>query len=307
MAALLTAMGVRAEAVIGHSVGELAASVTAGVMTLEEGACYTARRGRLMGAMAPGAMLGVKAPRDAVEPQLKDGAVIAGVNSAAVTVVSGTFDAIAATEEALQEAGLEATRLAVSHGFHSPTMRDAALELGAPGVGADPGAGLAVYSTFTGSRMEASRWGEGAYWHDQMLGPVLFADAVGAAMADGMNCFIEVGPGGVLSALTLQSAEADISVIPTLGPAKLPGDARETMLTALGAYWSQGGELDWEALQPGPFRRVSLPTYPFERKRFWVEPSESRSITESDQGDLPGLIRQQLGVVEAQLAALRRK
>ncbi|WP_370335937.1 type I polyketide synthase [Parvularcula marina] len=310
MSAALAEKGVTPDAVIGHSVGELAASVTAGILSLEEAARFTARRGRLMGGMPKGGMLGVKAPRALTERHLREGAVIAGVNSPAISVVSGTADAIIATETSLREAEIEATRLAVSHGFHSPSMREAAEMLGAPMDVLSASENMQVYSTFTGERIDAARWGESAYWREQMLGPVLFLDAVSAAMADGFNCFIEVGPGSTLAALTMQSAEEEVSVITSLGPAKQPGDARATMLSALGKYWTKGGDINWDAVQPGAFRRVNLPTYPFDRKRFWVEPSDGAASTEpvsDERDDLAGLIRQQLGVVEAQLKAMKGK
>ncbi|MEM9234492.1 MAG: type I polyketide synthase, partial [Pseudomonadota bacterium] len=309
MASLLTRMGLFAEAVIGHSVGEVAAAVTAGVMSLDDAARFVARRGQLMGEMPVGAMLGVKAPQAQVEMHLTDGAVIAGVNSPMVTVVSGLKEAISATAAALAKAGIDATPLAVSHGFHSPGMAAAAKALGPPKAARSPSASVDIYSTMTGDWIDPGRWTEAGYWQDQMLGPVLFASAVEKAAAAGIDSFIEVGPGGVLTALTLQTVEEEVFATPTIGSAKAAADARLSFLTALGHLWSRGGEIDWDALQPGPFQRVKLPTYPFERKRFWIEPKEAPKPTTipasqvaQQDNSLTDLVRQQLAVVEAQLA-----
>ena len=324
VSALLGAMGVSPEVVIGHSVGEIAAGVAAGILPLEEAARFVAKRGQLMGEMPKGAMLGVRASREEVEPHLPSTVVVAGVNSPMITVVSGSFEAIETAEARLSLAGHNVSRLKVSHGFHSSSMKEAGYRLGAPMV--TPGAAKAtIISTATGEGLDPTSFGEAGYWRDQMLGPVLFAPAIETAVAQGIDCLIEVGPGSTLTSLSLQTAGEDIDAVASLGGASDPGDDRAHVLQVAGDMWARGVELDWETVQPGSYRRVPLPTYPFERKRFWIEPGEAptgaapdaehplespeQAAIEAPPGVRPveDLVRQQLQIVEAQLAALRKR
>ncbi|MEU2248220.1 type I polyketide synthase [Streptomyces sp. NPDC019224] len=267
---LVEAWGVKPDVVVGHSIGELAAAHVAGVLSLADAAKLVVARGRLMQALpAGGAMVAVQASEDEVLPLLTDGVGIAAVNGPRSVVVSGVESEALAIGEHFSAAGRKTSRLPVSHAFHSSLMdpmldefRAIASEL----TFNEPR--IPVVSTVTGSA-SSSGWQSPEYWVDQVRSPVRFADAVNAAEALGARTFVEIGPDAILTALGAGSATDETSAFVPL-VRKDRDEAREA-LSGLGAVWARGAEVDWSALLGATGPLVDLPTYAFQRKRYWLD------------------------------------
>ncbi|MGC0328984.1 acyl transferase domain-containing protein/acyl carrier protein [Streptomyces sp. SAI-170] len=264
---LLESWGIRPDVVAGHSIGELAAAHVAGVLALDDACALVVARGALMQALpAGGAMAAVAADEDSVRAALTDGVDIAAVNSPRSVVISGpaeAVDAVAATFERTR-------RLRVSHAFHSGLMEPMLDEFTAvAGKAAFAQPRIPLVSTVTGEQADDDLTAPG-YWAGQVRNPVRFLDAVRAMEQLGVTRFVEVGPGGALTALaqeTLADRTDDTLVTPTLAK-DLPEP--QAVLTGLGRLHISGRSVDWRALF-GERRHVELPTYPFQRKRYWVE------------------------------------
>ncbi|WP_444545653.1 type I polyketide synthase [Streptomyces termitum] len=264
---LVESWGVRPDFVAGHSIGELAAAHVAGVLSLEDAVRLVAARATLMQALPEGgAMVAVQATEEEVLPLL-DGAVsVAAVNGPASVVLSGDETAVLAVAGKLAEQGRKTKRLSVSHAFHSPLMdpmlaeftaRASELTYAAPRI--------PVVSTLTGKVATGDDLRTAQYWADQVRGTVRFADAVETLAAQGVTAALEIGPDGVLSALA-----ADL--VPTAVPL-LRRDRPEapTAVAAVGRLHQHGVPVDWRALFPTGSTRVDLPTYAFQRERYWVQ------------------------------------
>ncbi|MFI9802959.1 type I polyketide synthase [Streptomyces sp. NPDC052301] len=278
---LLESWGIRPDYVAGHSVGEVAAAHVAGVLSLEDAARLVSARARLMQALpAGGAMVAVQATEEEVLPHLTDGVDIAAVNGPRSVVVSGAEDAVLGIVEVFTQQGRKVSRLKVSHAFHSPLM-DPMLEEFAEVVGGlvfnEPR--IPVVSTLTG-RLAESYTPE--YWVRHVREAVRFADGVATLHELGVSTFVEIGPGGVLSALA-QACADDAIAVPVLR-----GDRPEqqALVTALAELHVHGVSPDWQALLPGA-SRVDLPTYAFQRERFWLEGDEDPAAagTPADAAD----------------------
>ncbi|MBV9656386.1 MAG: SDR family NAD(P)-dependent oxidoreductase, partial [Acetobacteraceae bacterium] len=275
LSALWRSWGIAPDGVLGHSIGEFAASVVAGSLNLEDALHLVAARGKLMGALpAGGGMTAIMAEPDAVADLMhgiaRDDLAIAALNGPAATVVSGRQDALDAVTASAARRGWRTQTLPVSHAFHSPLMRDAAEALvqAAPPSSATRNPALSFVSTVSGSLLTEPP--EAAYWRAHALVPVRFMDAVRAALALGATHFIEIGPGTMLQALgRLSDAEGNSVWLGSLD--RKDGDERR-MLTTLARLWESGWEPDWKAvLSSRPGRRISLPTTPFDSKRHWLE------------------------------------
>ncbi|MEU6777406.1 SDR family NAD(P)-dependent oxidoreductase [Streptomyces sp. NPDC046759] len=265
---LLESWGIRPDYVAGHSVGEIAAAHVAGVLSLQDAAKLVSARARLMQALpAGGAMVAVQAAEDEIVPHLTDGVGIAAVNGPRSVVVSGAEDVVVAIGEAFEERGRKTSRLKVSHAFHSPLM-DPMLEEFAETVRGlvfnEPR--IPVVSNVTG-RLAESYTSE--YWVRHVREAVRFADGVRTLHDLGVTTFVEIGPGGVLSALA-QGCVDDIVTIPVV---RTDRPEPQAVVTALAELHARGVSPDWQALFPGA-RRVDLPTYAFQRERYWLEAPE---------------------------------
>jgi acyl transferase domain-containing protein len=287
LARLLQSWGFEPACVTGHSVGEFAAACIAGVFELEDAVRLVAARGRLMQSMPAGKMLAVRAPLAQVTAQLPASLAVAAVNAPAITVVSGPSAAIDAFAAELTQQGLQSSALVTSHAFHSPMMApvEAALVERVAAV-ARRAPALEFVSTALANVATADDIVEPAYWGRQLMSPVRFADSVVLAAQDPHRIVIEVGPGQTLSALARQALPSQAQrVVPCLGPVQAPGSDIECLLGAVGRLWLAGAAPQWRSMQRGRRRRVALPTYPFERKRFWVEPSPLDLGAQRDDAD----------------------
>ncbi|WP_405921986.1 type I polyketide synthase [Streptomyces sp. NBC_00122] len=270
---LVEAWGLTPDVVAGHSIGELAAAHVAGVLSLADAARLVVARGRLMQALpVGGAMVAVQATEAEVLPLLTDEAGIAAVNGPRSVVVSGTEAAVLAVGEHFAAAGRKTSRLSVSHAFHSALMEPMLDELRTVAERLtfhEPR--VTVVSTVTGDT--STQWQSPEYWAGQVREPVRFADAVRRAEELGARTFVEIGPDAVLTALGAGSAtREDTAFVPLLRRDR--DEARET-LTGIGAAWARGSAVDWTAVLGGPARRpgtlVDLPTYAFQRGRYWLD------------------------------------
>ncbi|MEU4626875.1 SDR family NAD(P)-dependent oxidoreductase [Actinoplanes sp. NPDC023801] len=267
---LLESWKVTPDLLLGHSIGEIVAAHVAGVLSLDDAVTLVAARGRLMQALpAGGAMLAVQASeatvREVLEPY-EGRAGIAAINGPASIVISGTEEAI----DALTPAFAKTTRLKVSHAFHSPLMEPMLAEFAevAERLSYAPPR-VPVLSNLTNQPVESYSPG---YWVRHVREAVRFADGVEHLAGAGVTRFVEVGPSGVLAGL-VQSCLADRDGDFTLAP-MLRGDRDEAAaaLKAIAALHVAGTEVDWAAVFGGHQGRLAdLPTYAFQRQRFWPE------------------------------------
>ncbi|MFE7587588.1 SDR family NAD(P)-dependent oxidoreductase, partial [Streptomyces gardneri] len=303
---LLESWGVTPDFVAGHSIGELAAAHVAGVLSLKDACALVAERGRLMQALpGGGAMTAVQASEEEVVALLagrEKRAAIAALNGPTSVVVSGDGDAVAEIAAELERQGRKTKQLTVSHAFHSPHM-DGMLD--AFGEAASrltfDAPRITVVSTLTGRIAAGDDLRTAAYWTDQVRGTVRFADAVATLVDEGVTTFVELGPDGVLTALTGSlidglggsdgvtegpggagegngAAEA-VAAVPVLRRDR-PED--RTLITALGRLHVRGVSVDWSAFYEGTgARRVDLPTYPFRTDRYWLEPGTAATGAEA--------------------------
>jgi amino acid adenylation domain-containing protein len=269
------ARGIEPAAMIGHSVGEFAAAVLAGVMSLRDGARLVARRGALMQALPPGAMLMVRMGAAELEPLLPATVQLAAENGPTACVVTGPSADVDAFAAVLEGRGVVTRRLQTSHAFHSAMMQPAVAEFEAAVRTVSLSAPrLPVISTLTGRRLTDEEATDPGYWARHLRQPVRFSPAVRHAIADlGTPLFLEAGPRATMTALVRLHRTG--SAVP-LAVASLGDDpARELafLTEAAGQLWAAGAGLPWPAAPADGRRRIVLPSYPFERQRHWVEPA----------------------------------
>jgi amino acid adenylation domain-containing protein len=274
LASLLRSWGITPSAVMGHSVGEYAAACVAGVFSLEDGLKLTLERARLMQALpGEGSMAAVFASRQIVDQAIapySSRLAVAAVNGPEHTVISGEPDALETVLASLALTGVEFRKLTVSHAFHSqlidPMLDE--FETVAAGIKFSRPA-IPVVSNLTGAVMTEAP--DELYWRNHCRQPVLFAAGIRTMFADGFDVFLEIGPKPVLTGLAKAGApRADHSAPLLFAPLLSPNADWETMLAALLKLYARGVEIDWSAFhKEQPRRRLPLPTYPFQRKRFW--------------------------------------
>jgi acyl transferase domain-containing protein/SAM-dependent methyltransferase len=269
--------GVEPAAVIGHSVGEYAAACAAGVFSLEDGLKLIAHRGRLMQALPPGGMMAALfAPVDevvsAVAP-VADRVAIAAINAPESVVISGETAAVESILASFAQRNVQGQRLFVSLAAHSPLVEPAldSMEALARAVPMSPPKIPVAWNLFGGA-MPGGAAPDALYWRRHMREPVRFADGIKALYGDGYHTFLEVGPHPTLIALAQQSLpEHGICLLTSLRRGK---DDWSELLTSLADLHVNGVPVDWAGVdRPYARRRVALPTYPFERDRYWAAPA----------------------------------
>ncbi|MEM9247226.1 MAG: amino acid adenylation domain-containing protein [Pseudomonadota bacterium] len=282
LARLWQSRGIVPAALVGHSVGEIAAAHLAGVMSFEDGLRLIARRGQVMQDQPEGAMLSVRATWEGLQAHWGDGLDLAARNAETMQVVAGPVSEIAALEERLADASIPARRLHTSHAFHSRMMDPvveglrplcADIALRAPEV--------PILSTVTGDWMSEAEACNPDYWAGQARACVVFADAMRVAAAGPIATFLEVGPGRTLATFAAQTLGRSsqggpgsiVTSLPGAGEADGVNDDLEAIAAATGALWTRGMAVDWSrAGAPAETRRVSLPGTMFDRRSHWVEP-----------------------------------
>jgi acyl transferase domain-containing protein len=311
---LLERWGLEPDFVLGHSVGELAAVHVSGALSLKDACTLTAARGRLMGALPEGgAMVALQASeRQAAElvGEYAEAVSIAAVNGPSSVVISGEEKEVLELSDRWERLGRKIKRLTVSHAFHSARMEgmlDELAELAGELAFADPR--IPIVSNVDGERLTAERLCDRTYWAIQARQTVRFADGVRWLLEHGVRSFLELGPDGVLSAMVsdcaagiaAQASDAHGEDTETGEHTDIAG-AREdealavpllrrdrpeasTLIEAIARAWVAGARVDWRALYTGSgAKRVQLPTYAFQRRRYWLEASASVDVA-TDQFD----------------------
>jgi amino acid adenylation domain-containing protein len=278
LAQLWMSWGIHPQAMLGHSIGEFVAACLAGVFSLEDALALVAARGEMMQKLPAGGMLSVRLPESEVRSRLNGHLSLAAVNAPSLCVVAGPFDALEHFEQQLTQEGTACRRLVTSHAFHSAMMdpilepftaRVAQVRLNPPQI--------PYVSGVTGTWVTEKETTNAAYWARHFRQPVQFSAGVSVLRKNSNAVLLEVGPGNVLSTLARQHVGFDSEqVIASSLADGFSGDGDAvTLMNALGAVWLAGVEPNWSALYGGVRRqRVSLPTYPFERKRYWLETPE---------------------------------
>lgn len=278
LACLWRSWGVEPSAMIGHSIGEYVAATLSGVLQLEDALRLIAARGRLISALPPGSMLAVMAPADAIADLVTGEVCLAAVNAPGLSVLSGPTPAIEAAGRTLADRSVAARPLHTSHAFHSSMMEPmldefarilADVPLGAPT--------LPYVATLTGAWADAA-CREPGYWTAQIRSAVQFEPGLRTLRSAGSPAgpkavLLEVGPGRTLSTFAAHSAQppaAGRAVASLPAPEESAADT-EMLLSGLAALWRAGVTIDWDGFdQHERGRRVSLPTYPFERRSYWI-------------------------------------
>lgn len=268
LARLWMSFGLQPDAMLGHSLGEYVAACLAGVFSLPDALALVAARGRLMAGTAPGAMLSIDLGERDILPLLTGSLSPAAFNSPASSVLSGPEEAVARLEARLTERGIAHRRLRTSHAFHSAAMDPILaaftaevrkVRLHAPEI--------PYLSSVTGALITAAEATDPTYWARHLRSPVRFSQGLLTIAED--RILLEVGPG---RALTTLAQHHGLSATESLGPPNSRASSLETLLGAIGRLWISGARIDWSGVRAGEIRRrVHLPTYPFERRRHWVD------------------------------------
>ena len=285
LARLLMEWGLKPRAMVGHSIGEYVAACLAGVMSLRDALSIVAMRGRLMDSMPGGSMLAVPLPEGALQSLLSPTLSLAAVNAPSLCVLSGVAAAIDGVEKSLTEQGLPCRRLHTSHAFHSgmmePIVKQFVTRLSA--VSLKPPQ-IPYLSNVTGSWITPELATSPDYWGSHVRQTVRFADNLRELMAFPDLAFLEVGPGNTLSVLARQQGSRSTShlFVSTIASAQEVYSDTEFLRNAVGQMWLGGVQFDWRGFHTHERRRVvSLPTYPFERQRFWLGPVEGDMVIQS--------------------------
>src|SRR5712691_2851374 len=275
LAQLWMAWGVHPQAMIGHSIGEYVAACLAGVLSLEDALALITTRGCLMQALPGGAMLAVPLPEEKINPILGSALSLAAINGPSLCVVSGPIEAVDALQEQLSEQGVATRRLHTSHAFHSAMMQPIVasfteqvkkVNLKAPKI--------PYVSNLTGTWISAAEAMDADYWARHLRQTVRFGEGLHELLKKPEQIFLEVGPGHTLSTLVRQHPEegAGQTVLSSIRhPQERQSDVA-FLLSTLGRLWLAGSQVDWPEVYAQERRhRLPLPTYPFERQRYWVE------------------------------------
>jgi acyl transferase domain-containing protein/acyl carrier protein len=276
LARLWMGWGIRPQALLGYSLGEYVAACLAGVFSLEDALRLVAERARRLEELPAGSMLAVPLGEAELRPLLGAGLSLAAVNAPRLCVAAGEPAAVEALERELAARGVPATRVATRHAVHSPLMQPLAaplagllrsMRLQAPSI--------PYLSNVTGSWITAAQATDPAYWAQHLCRTVRFEPAVRELLRDPALLLLEVGPGQSLGSTIRQHADCTPGrvILPSLPGAAYREADEPFLLRSLGRLWLAGAEPDWEAVHaPGRRRRVQLPTYPFERQVYWIDP-----------------------------------
>ncbi len=284
LATLWMSWGIKPSAMIGHSIGEFVAACLAGVFSLEDALALVAKRGQLMQSMPRGQMLAVAMPEGELKKILPAGLFLAAVNGPSRCVVSGPIPEITSFADALAASGTPGTVLHTSHAFHSGQM-DPILQPFAESVKQARRGQIAIpfVSNLTGTWISDAEAQDPKYWANHLRNTVRFADGIRELLSSDGRLLLEVGPGTTLSSLAkLQAPGAKTQpIIASLRHVRETRPDLACVLSALGQLWLHGVEVDWPAFYARENRRrVALPTYPFQRQRYWIEPRKAGASKE---------------------------
>ncbi|SAI07982.1 polyketide synthase [Bordetella ansorpii] len=273
--------GVRPDIMLGHSLGEYAAACVAGVFELDDALYVVAERARLLQSLPPGAMTAVALPADALAPVLREtGCDLAAVNGEEVSVLSGPLPAIEAAEAWLAREGHVPRRLHVALASHS-AMTEAVTGPLERVVASVPrrAPSIPFVSNLTGARITDEMATDPAYWARHLRGTVRYAQGLDTLYAEPGRVLLEVGPGETLIALARQHPGAGTAraLMASLAHPRQRDENGARIAQAVAALWQAGVPVDWRACRANGGRMVPLPTYPFQRKRHWVDATTAAS------------------------------
>ena len=275
LAKLWQSWGIHPQSMIGHSIGEYVAACLAGVFSLEDALMLVATRGQLMEQLPPGVMLAVPLAPDEIQPLLKAPLSLAVINGVARCVVSGPREAIDELVEQLKTQGVEGSLLHTSHAFHSSmmepilepfTQKVREIALNSPQI--------PYISNVTGTWMTEEDAIDPTYWAKHLRQTVQFAQGIEQLLQQPEHILLEVGPGRTLSTLAMQHPQktSEQKILTSVRHPKQQQSDLAFILKSLGQLWQGGVNIDWTGFYAQETRyRVPLPTYAFDKKRYWIE------------------------------------
>jgi acyl transferase domain-containing protein len=287
LAQLWESWGIQPAGFIGHSVGEYVAACLAGVFSLEDALSLVATRGKMIQQLPPGAILSIPLAPEKFQPFLNESVAIAAINEPSRCVVSGTIEAISALENQLKAQGIETRPLKTSHAFHSPMMepildafsrRVAKVKLSSPQI--------PLVSNVTGNWMTPTQATDPKYWSQHVRSLVNFARGIECFLDNPDQILLEVKPGRTLSTFVKRHPlfkATQVVLNSVRHPQETDSDIRFVLKT-LGQLWVNGVAVNWDCVyQEQSCDRIPLPTYPFQRQRYWVEPNKTTQTTQNTQ------------------------
>jgi phthiocerol/phenolphthiocerol synthesis type-I polyketide synthase E len=285
LARLWMRWGVKPKALIGYSLGEFTAACVAGVFSLQDAIRIVSARAKLIQSLFPGAMLAVPLPEQEVRSLAAAELSVAAINGPALTVLSGPAERIDELQARLKSNGIDSRRVQTSHALHSQSMAEITeaftnIMKKFPARASE----IPYLSNVTGDWIKPEEACSPEYWARHLCGTVRFGDGIEKLRQSGARIFLEVGPGQTLCSLVLQhpachSGEPAVG-LQSLASAYDSMDDSAVLLSSLGRLWLEGCAPDWQAFHADDLRsRISLPTYPFERKTYRVQPISSQAAS----------------------------
>ncbi|MEH2349574.1 MAG: SDR family oxidoreductase [Nostoc sp.] len=280
VAKLWMAWGVQPESMIGHSIGEYVAATIAGVFSVEDGLAIAVTRGKLMQQMPSGAMLSVQLPEQELQQLLEKEISLAASNTPSSCVVSGSEEAIEQLQQKLQQKGVSHRRLRTSHAFHSRMMEPIIetftrslqkVKLNPPKI--------PFVSNVSGTWITATEATDPNYWAKHLRQPVRFTQGISELLKQPERILLEVGPGRTLSSLAKQHQTDELIALTSIRHPQEQQSDVAFLLDTLGRLWLLGVKIDWQSFYANEKRhRIPLPTYPFERQRYWIEVNRNAAL-----------------------------
>ncbi|MCA9130092.1 MAG: HAD-IIIC family phosphatase [Planctomycetales bacterium] len=293
LAVWLMNLGLAPSRLLGHSVGEFVAATLAGTFTLEDALRIIALRARTMQDLPSGDMLAVRLSEAKLAERLPPSLAIAAINSPSLCVVSGPKSDVATFQQLLESTDVVCRALHTSHAFHSEMMSPAVaplqemlgkISLATPRI--------PIISSVTGVQLPDTQATAPGYWATHLRETVRFSDALATVISSGSEILVEVGPGQVLSTLAKQhpASDAKRSILSLLPHAKQSTSAGEHLIMSTVRIWQAGADLELDRLyQSEERRRRHLPTYPFERQRYWFDEIEVETDDRTNSLAAPGI------------------
>ncbi|MBE9052047.1 SDR family oxidoreductase [Nostocales cyanobacterium LEGE 11386] len=277
--------GVRPEVMIGHSIGEYVAACLAGVFSLEDALKLVAIRGKLMQQLPKGAMLSVQMSEQQIQPLLNPELSLAVSNSPLNCVISGTTAAIEELQQKLLDKEIKYRKLHTSHAFHSQMMEPIikpftqlleTVKLNPPKI--------PFISNISGTWITATEATDPNYWAQHLRQAVRFSEGITELLKQSERILLEVGPGRTLSSLAKQHQTNEQAVLTSMRHPQEQQSDLAFLLHTIGRLWLLGIKVDWPSFYAHEHRhRVPLPTYPFERQRYWLEAKSQTALTKPQE------------------------
>ncbi len=275
MAKMLIRLGIKPSAVGGHSFGEYPAAAIAGIFSLEDGLKLSVERGKLMETLPAGAMLAVRIEHGELEKIIDKNVSIASINTKKNCVVSGSVESISALEKKLDESKTGHRRLDVNYAYHSESIDNlkekfeeivSRIKFNSPEI--------MFVSGVSGKQISDEEITKTGYWFRQMREPVRFSESLEWLEKSNFKVFAEIGAGQILTPMVRQNTGKNVTAVSISGVENDTQKDRENFLKAIGKLWQTGHKINWsEFYKDKKRRRIALPTYPFEKQKYWIEVS----------------------------------